>query len=151
MTDNREPRDILSDTNVYMKCISFENKEGGYFIGNCNMDVGLKNTVLRFVLPYPHEDEEEQRVGRLVILNGTYNNEEFEEFMSETGELDDIPAYFHGLCNMDINAMHTVFKFFPERFEEKNVLVIQQTQKREGKRIDNPMEVKIFMRCKKLR
>ncbi|MGW8178294.1 MAG: hypothetical protein ACWGQW_05945 [bacterium] len=155
-TENREPRDVLSDTNVYMKCVPFENKEGGYFIGNCNIEVGLKNTVLRFVPPHPDDVEAAQAegrkaVGRLVILNGTYNNEEFEEFMSETEDLEGIPAYFHGLCNMDINALDTVIKFFPERFDERNVLLINQTQRRDGKKIDNPMEVKIFMRCKNLR
>jgi len=144
---NREPRDVLTDTNVHMKCVTFDNKEGGYFIGNCNLSIGLKNTVLRFILP-----DEEGAGAKVVILNSTYNNEEFEQFLDETGELESMEAYFHGLCNMDINAMQTVFKFFPERFGEKNVLVIQQTQKREeGKKIDNPLEVKIFMRCKELR
>jgi hypothetical protein len=143
----REPRDVLTDTNVHMKCITFENKEGGYFIGNCNLSLGLKNTVLRFVPP-----DSDGRGAKVVIVNSTYNNEEFEQFLDEVGELEELPAYFHGLCNMDINAMQTVFKFFPERFGENNVLVIQQTQKRsEGKRIDNPLEVKIFMKQKSLR
>lgn len=143
---NKEPRNVLSDSNVHMKCITFENKDGGYFIGNCNLNLGLKNTVLRFIPP-----DEEGQGAKVVIINSTYNNKEFELFLDEAGELEGLIAYFHGLCNMDINTMNTVFKFFPERFEEKNVLIIQQTQKREdGKRITNPIEVKIYMRHKGL-
>jgi len=143
----RKPRDILTDTNVHMKCIAFENKEGGYFIGNCNLSLGLKNTVLRFIPP-----DDDGHGAKVVIVNSTYNNEEFEQFLDEVGELEDLPVYFHGLCNMDINAMHTVFKFFPERFGENNVLIIQQTKKRGESRkpISNPLEVKIFMQQKDL-
>lgn len=156
-TEDRELRDVLSDANIYMKYIPFNEKEGGYFIGNCNIKLSLKDTVLRFVSPPQSEveatqdDEHNKAVGRLVVLNGTYNNEEFEEFMSETDELDDAPSYFFGLCNMDIHAQNTVLKFFPERFGKQNVLVIQQTQKRDGQRINNPVEVNVFMRCKNLK
>lgn len=153
--ENRELRDILSDVNVYMKCIPFEKKDGSYFIGNCNVRINLKDMVLRFVPPPPSEAENSEEnnkvVGKLVILNGTYNNEEFEQFMSETDELDGVQHYFYGLCNMDINVSDTVIKFFPERFGEKNVLHINRTQKRDGRKIDNPMEVKIFMRRKNLK
>lgn len=151
MADNnnqdRDVRDVLTDTNIFMKFIQFDNKDGGYFIGNCNLSLCLKNTVLRFVPP-----DDDKHGARLVILNGTYNNEEFETYMDEAGELEDLQSYFHGLCNMEIGAMHTVLKFFTERFGERNVLVLQQTQKREeGKRIDNPLEVKIYMHRKNLK
>jgi hypothetical protein len=148
MVENKydELRDVLVDANIAMKFIPYDNNEGGYFIGNCNLDNGLKNTVLRFMPPDENGDG-----AKIVILNATYNNGEFEQFLEDVNEFDGLNNYFHGLCNMDIRTMQTLFKFFPDRFGRKNVLVIQLTQKREeGKRIENPVEVSIFMRSKKL-
>lgn len=139
-------RNVLADANIHMRFVEFDNKDGGYYIGNCNLDIGLQNTVLRFVPP-----DEDGNGAKVAILNGTYNNKEFEQFLEELNELDTIDNYYHGLCNMDIRTMKTLFKFFPRRFGNKNVLVIQLTQKREvGEFINNPAELVIYMHGKQL-
>lgn len=140
--EQREIRNVLTETRIFMKKIEFDNADGSYYIGNCNLNLNLRNTVLRFMPPGEDDGDAE-----IVIVNSTYNNLEFEDHMSD----EDFKYYLHGLCNMDINAMHTVLKFFPNRYGEHNVLVINQTQPRgDGKKISNPCEFKIFLRKKDL-
>jgi len=164
---------VLTESKVYLKAIELETGDGGYLIGNCNMDIGLKDVVVR-VIPPINENED----GEAIILNGTYNNEEFEEYLGS--ELRRLPFYFFGKINMDIRAPGTVWKFFPKRYEDENVLVINQTQMKESycnncnhsdgsyhkngekctqcgetgwhtKKLVNPLEVKIFMKRRDLK
>lgn len=141
----RKVKQILSESKVYLKAIELDNQDGTYLIGNCNMDIGLMDAVVRIIPPINDSD-----VGEALILNGVYNTEDFEEYLGE--ELNDLTHYYFGKINMDIRATGTVWKFFTKRYNDYNVLIINQTQRREdGERIFNPLEVKIFMRKRNLK
>lgn len=158
--ENGRLRNIVSYVHIFMKAKPFRTGEGGYFIGNCDMSIGMKNTIIQFIPPdkeFMETQGEEGRGAMLLITNGTYNNREFEKFVDEEFDLDGTPAYFHGYCNIDLDAKDMVFRFIPERHgSEENVLVVQQTKHKSTRpdgsprKINNPLEVKIYMQQKDL-
>lgn len=167
-------RQVYGEVLIYAKAVPFENQDGEYYIGNCNIDVGLQEAVVRIIPPAHGGDEAE-----IIILNGTYKNLEFESYLGS--RLDGVGSYFFGKVSMDIRAGATVWKFFPHRTaDEQNVLIINKTQPKESqceecghissnfckygdkcsscngikwliKRPTNTNEVKVFMRKRDLR
>jgi hypothetical protein len=140
-------RRIVSEAKIFMKCI--DKGTFGYFIGNCNLALGLRNVRIRFIPPTDEYSDDAE----ISIMSATYSDEEFEEFVADG---DNIQAYFVGECNMDITAQNTVFKFFPSQtrgeWQKKDILIINQTQRRNSEDgvINNPLEVKVFMHQKRV-